>query len=422
VLWNAQRLLRASGALEGVLLIGNDITERKIAEQQRIKLETMLRQAQKMEALGTFAGGIAHDFNNILTGIMGYIDLARYRTLLDPSTEESLLSAITAAERAKKLVGQMLSVAHKSGEPFETVEIAPIIKEACELLRASIPSCIDLKIDLDKNCGTVHCNPTQIHQVLMNLGTNAYHAIGDRNGVIGISCSAVTIGEKAESLKCDLSTGAYVAIEVSDTGTGMSGAILSRIFDPYFTTKERGRGTGLGLPVAKSIVQAHGGRILVESVEGKGSIFRVYLPKRETARSAVYAAGAGDWEVGDNESVLLVEDDEITAPMLDLALTAMKYRVTLASNGMEALTLFSKNPTAYDLMITDLTMPKMGGLELSKKVHPLRPDLPVVLMSGRGETVSGQLLETLGVKLLLTKPFDIGTLSRTLKSIVKKGK
>ncbi len=416
-LWNAQRLTRSSGVVEGVLLIGNDITERLQAERQRTVLETQLRQAQKMEALGTFAGGIAHDFNNILTGIIGFVDLTRETVSPGSVEEERLKNALIAANRAKELVGQILLVSRGGEAAFKPIEIAPLIKEAGKLLRASIPSSIDLRFTIDADCGIVLCEPTQIHQVLMNLCTNAYHAIGNANGAITISCTILRNEVKTYGSDPALIPATHIVIEVADTGTGMSPATMARMFDPYFTTKEKGKGTGLGLPVVKAIVHAHGGKILAQSAVGKGSTFRVYLPKKELHASAQPAIGSGAWEIGGNQSVLLVEDDEINGPMMAEALTALRYRVKLVSNGMEAQALFVQNPDCCDILMTDLTMPKMGGLELMKNVRMTRPGLPVVLMSGSLEVVPESVAESSGAVVFLKKPFSIGELSRVLKSI-----
>jgi PAS domain S-box-containing protein len=420
LLWNAQRLTNSSGAIVGVLLIGTDITERLHAERQRTMLETQLRQAQKMEALGAFASGIAHDFNNILTGIIGFIDLSRYAASPGSEIQEHLQNALIAANRAKDLVSQILSISRGGKEVFKPVEITPLIKEAELLLRASIPSSIDITIDIGKDCGSILCDPTQIHQVLMNLCTNAYHAIGSGNGAIAISCRCLDEKVTVDAAEPDLIPGTHVVIEVTDTGIGMSKATLSRIFDPYFTTKEKGKGTGLGLAVVKAIVHAHNGKIQVESSEGKGSIFRVFFPKQETRAPKRRLVGSGAWEIGNNESVLLVEDNEIAGPMLVDALTMLKYRVNLVSNGMEAYELFMRNPHCCDILMTDFTMPKMGGLELTRKVHELRPMVPVVLMSGSSEALAKPLLESLGINSFLKKPFDLGELSRALKGIGKK--
>jgi two-component system, cell cycle sensor histidine kinase and response regulator CckA len=422
VLWNAQRLLRSSGTIEGVLLIGNDITERLSAERQRTTLETQLRHAQKMEAIGAFASGIAHDFNNILTGIIGFVDMTRVSVPLDSKAEGYLQNALGAANRAKELVKSILSIARGSQDAFKPFEIAPLIQEAGKLLRASIPASIDISLDIDDKCGTIMCDPSQIHQVLMNLCTNAYHAIGDNNGVIGISCHCLDKTVRLSDSGPDLIPGTHIVIEVTDTGTGMSAKTMARIFDTYFTTKEKGKGTGLGLSVTKAIVHAHGGKIQVESTEGKGSIFRVFLPKQETAAPAVRSVDSDKWETGGNESILLVEDDEINGPMLLHALTVLKYGATLVSNGMEALTLLKRDPARYDILLTDLTMPKMGGLELARESRIVKPELPVILMSGNLYELPQSHLDSLGITHLLIKPFDMGELSRALKSIGKSGK
>jgi CheY-like chemotaxis protein/anti-sigma regulatory factor (Ser/Thr protein kinase) len=255
--------------------------------------------------------------------------------------------------------------------------------------------------------------------VIMNLCTNAYQAIGNGNGEIAATCQPFEKYDALGGCEPDLPPGSYIVITVTDSGKGMSGETLERIFDPYFTTKEKG--TGLGLPVARAIVHAHGGRMRVQSTECKGSTFYVFLPKLQAESAAAGTVGSAAWEKGENESVLLAEDDEINGPMLVLALTQLRYRVTLASDGMEAMTLFSRNPGAHDILVTDLTMPKMGGLELAQKIHALHPSIPVVLMTGYDEPLSLPHLHARGIQLFLRKPFTIVELSRALKSLGKAG-
>jgi CheY-like chemotaxis protein/anti-sigma regulatory factor (Ser/Thr protein kinase) len=252
------------------------------------------------------------------------------------------------------------------------------------------------------------------------LCTNAYHAVGDNPGAIGISCHSLDKPIESCNSEDHLIPGAYIVIEVTDTGTGMSKAIMEQIFEPYFTTKEKGKGTGLGLSIVKAIVNTHRGRIHVESTEGKGSIFRVFFPKQDTTKPVMQKVGSGKWEIGDNERILLAENDEITGPMLVDALTAIKYKVKLARNGMEAFELFMQDPASFDILIADLIMPKLGGLELTQKIRALRPEIYVVLMSGNPEALSGGNLTSLGINAFLKKPFDIGELSRSLKGIGKK--
>jgi CheY-like chemotaxis protein len=301
---------------------------------------------------------------------------------------------------------------------FKPHEIAGIVTEAGKLLRSSIPKNIDIKIETHDDCGSVVCDATQIHQVLMNLCINAWHAIGKGQGTIGISCRSYNTTQELPAAVPELVPGAYVVVEVSDTGIGMDTDTMARIFDAYFTTKEQG--TGLGLPIVKAIVTAHHGKIQVESAPEKGSTFRVFLPTQETSAPAMAPIGPAHWELGAEESVLLVEDDETNGPMLSCALRELRYKVTLAINGNEALALLMKNPATYQFMITDIFMPAMGGMELVKKAHELSPSLPVILMSGILGAISRRELDSMGIGAFLKKPFGIGDLSRALKAVITK--
>jgi PAS domain S-box-containing protein len=415
--WNAGPVARASGALEGVLLIGTDITDARRAEQERRELETQLRRAQRMEAIGIFAGGIAHDFNNILTGIFGFIEIVQHELPPDSHSAETLHSALVAANRAKALVGQILSIARRSEGPLQQVDVAKIAGEVGKLLRASIPPQIDIALNIDSDTGTVMAEPIQIHQVLMNLCTNAYQAIGQTGGTIGISCRSQSEEGSHDAALSLLPAKEYVLIEISDTGCGMNKTTMERMFDPYFTTKESGMGTGLGLSVVKAIVEAHQGRITCESQEGKGSTFRVYLPKSTTIAPVAQKQCGCSWEPGNKQMILCVEDDESIGPMLDQALQKLGYQSVLARNGKEAMNLFLEKPQSFDLILTDLNMPHIGGIELAQKILSLRPTMPIVLMSGITDILTEHDVRSRGIRVCLRKPFSIEELSRALKEV-----
>lgn len=415
VRWNACAVSRSSGAIEGILLIGSDITDIRRIERERKELEEQLRRAQRMEAIGAFAGGIAHDFNNILTGIFGFVDMVRSDLAPDSRSARYLKDALTAAQRAKRLVGQILFIARGSEGASEPVDLRVVIKEAHRLLRASIPAGVELVLNVSPDPCMVMADPTQVHQVVMNLGTNAFHALEGKQGTIRISCLSHPRIENHTGMVPGF-TAEDVALEVSDTGSGMGGSTLDHIFDPYFTTKEKGKGTGLGLSVVKAIVEAHGGRIDCESVVGKGSVFRIYFPKMQDFVREMETGTNQGWDRGENEMILLVEDDETNGSMLEKVLPKLGYRCLRFANGAEAMASFMKEPSALDIVLTDLNMPRMGGLELTQNILSKRPKTPVILMSGSIEALPLNTLTSAGLTGYLRKPFTIEDLSRVLRT------
>jgi PAS domain S-box-containing protein len=397
-----------------VMELARDVSERLSAEQERQKLESQLQQAQKMESIGTLAAGIAHDFNNILSPIYGYLELALLKLKDHPEVIEYLGEAYRAATRARDLVKQILTFSRQDTEKQSPVEVHVIVKEALKLLRSTIPSTIEIKQHIETNCGYVLANPTQIHQVLMNLCTNAYHAMREKGGVLGVSVTPLEVSASDLIKNIHLKPGPYLLLEVSDTGHGMDSRTMARIFEPYFTTKAKGEGTGMGLSVVHGIVKSHGGDITVYSEPGRGATFHVYLPVIERARVRAEDVSIAPPPSG-TERILLVDDEESVAMVERDLLLTLGYQVNYFTSSEEALEHFRRNPFAYDLVITDMTMPKITGDKLSQELLDIRPDLPIILCTGFSELINRESALKLGIRQFVTKPLMIGNFAQTLR-------
>ncbi|MFP4378931.1 MAG: ATP-binding protein [Candidatus Sumerlaeia bacterium] len=400
--------------------------EREMQMQERVALEEQLRQAQKMEAIGTLAGGIAHDFNNILSAVLGYADLAFQDTKGNTDARSSISEVLKAGRRARDLVGQILAFSRQTEQEKRPLRLQPLLKEAVKLLRGSIPSTIDIHMDISRDCGTVMADPTGIHQIVMNLCTNAYQAMAEfaqhpdrskRNCKLELSLKQKYVGEKEAEEHIDLSSRAYAVLTIQDTGKGMSPELLSKIFVPYFTTKQKEEGTGLGLSVVHSIVKAHDGAITVSSAPDKGSRFDIYLPLSEKPQQAAPVSGKNSLPVG-TETILLVDDEEPIIQVGRLSLERLGYKVTAAESGPEALEYFGANPEKYDVVITDLTMPRMTGLELAEKLLAIRPDIPIILCTGFSEAVTPEDIRAAGIREISLKPIIARKLAQTIREIV----
>jgi len=390
-------------AVAGAVIRIDDVTEQVDAETEKTKLLTQLQHAQKMEAIGALASGIAHDFNNILTPILGYADMIRNETPEDSHVCAYLTAVLSAGNRAKDLVSQILSFSRQREQERQPVHIHLIVKEALKLLRASIPTTIDIQTDIDQKCCQVLADPSQIHQIVMNLCTNSYHAMRATGGVLAVSLAPIDIGpEDAKNISPDLVPGPYVHLAIKDSGHGMDHMTMERIFEPYFTTKKEGEGTGLGLSVVHNIVKSHGGHVTAASELGKGATFHVYLPRLPQA-GAPLAQVLETLPLG-NERILLVDDEEVIMRMEELMLTDLGYRVTALKNSEQAWLTFSARPDDFDLIITDMTMPHMTGLELTQKILALRPDIPIIMCTGFSELVNEEQAKEHGVREYLMKP------------------
>ncbi|HIJ56815.1 MAG TPA: response regulator [Deltaproteobacteria bacterium] len=386
-----------------------DVTERKW-------LESQLQQAHKMEAVGTLAGGIAHDFNNILGIIIGNTELAIDDVPEWNPARHNLNEVHKACIRARDVVRQILTFSRQAGPQLKPAKISPIITESLKLIRSSIPSTIEIRQNISNEFDTVNANPTQINQILLNLCANAAHAMEEKGGVLEVTLENVTFHEESVKPKPELSPGVYVKLSVRDTGHGIKPENLDRIFDPYFTTKEVGKGTGLGLAVAHAIVKNHGGVITVASKIDEGTEFQVFLPicgiEVETDIETNKSLPKG------NERILLVDDEKEIVATVRMLLERLGYDVTDSARSIDALENFRNDPEAYDLVITDMTMPHMTGDQLAKEILDLRPDIPVILCTGFSERINNQVAKDIGIRELLMKPIMLAELANTIRQVL----
>lgn len=388
----------------GLMGFGRDVTERR-------RLETQFHEAQKMESIGTLAGGIAHDFNNILAAITGFTELAK-RGVPDERTRGYLSAVAEASARATDLVRQILAFSRHQKPKREPLELGPVVAETLKLLRATLPSTLAFDVDLPSSAAVL-ADATQVHQVVMNLCTNASHAMRDRAGRLTVKLAMPDLGAGAASLDPNLKPGRYVRLEVGDTGTGMDEATLSRIFEPFFTTKPPGEGTGLGLSVVHGIMRNHDGAITVTSEPGLGTTFHLYFPVHE-GRAAPAASPAAAAKRGQGEHVLLVDDEDLLTQMGEIMLTDLGYRATIASGPEAALEQIRCDPSIA-LVMTDLTMPGMTGLDLARAIHELRPRLPIILISGYVSRLTPEQLREAEISTVLTKPQTFEALASALR-------
>ncbi len=405
------RIVR-SGPNEVVATV-RDITERKSNETHRERLEQLLRQSQKMEAIGTLAGGIAHDFNNILTAILGYTELLRVQVRGQAGVEERLAEIAKAGERAKGLVSQILTFSRRQEHTRVTMSIGPAIDEALKLLRAAIPTSIEIEAQVDPELPQVLADATQIHQVVMNLAANAAAAMAGGPGRLHVGCSQVALDDAAAA-NAGLSAGPYVRLLIEDSGCGMEPEVLERIFDPFFTTKGPGEGTGLGLSVVHGIVKAHEGAILVDSRVNEGTKFRIYLPALLEQRPSGDHQQARTIE-GRGEHILYIDDEPALVELLRDQLVTLGYRVTAHRSPVEALSDFRARPHVFDVVLTDLTMPGMSGADLAEEIFKVRPDLPIVITTGYGDEMTEKRSKGLHLRPLLYKPFSMTTLGEAIQ-------
>ncbi|MBF0528567.1 MAG: PAS domain S-box protein [Deltaproteobacteria bacterium] len=379
-----------------------DVSSLKLAELETRKLENKLHQAQKMEAIGTLASGIAHDFNNILGAIIGYTQLAILETQEENQLKHFLEQIFQAGQRATDLVKHILSFSRQKEEQQILVDASSIIKEALKLLRASIPSTIEIKQQFASKDSTILADPTSIHQIIMNLCTNASHAMAEKGGILSVALEEAVMESEYLIGPFKLSGGDYIKLSVTDTGTGIPPENIGRIFDPYFTTKGQGEGTGLGLAVIHGIVKNLKGAISVYSELGEGTTFNVFFPKAEKATSTEVPL-AKLIEYG-TEKILFIDDEPALIDMGKNLLERLGYQVTTMTSSIEALLLFKSNPVDFDLVITDQTMPQMTGMELAKELITVRPDIPIILCTGYSHHVTEKKVLGIGIRRFLLKP------------------
>jgi len=390
-----------------------DIQKIKEAEAAKRELEIRSNQVQHLQAVGTLAGGIAHDFNNILFGMLGYTELA-----LEDAEEGSMLAKnlkeiLRGGHRAKELIHQILTFSRQDSVEKRPVMLTPLIKEALKLLRATIPATIGIQTRFAPGLPNVEANPTHIHQIIMNLCTNAAQAIGNRTGCIRITLDIKSLLPGDQVPNSALTCGDYVRILIEDDGEGIPSELIDRIFEPFFTTKSQGHGTGMGLSVVHGIVQSHKGAISVQSHPGEGSQFEILLPPSLKAQRPDKAANIE--AAKGSEQILFVDDEKALGLMMKRMLAGLGYGVTVCNHPAKALARFRAQPFAYDVVITDLTMPEMTGLELAENLLHTRPDLPILLCTGNGELTTGDRCQDLGIRELVYKPISKQELATAIR-------
>ena len=396
--------------LEGFI---EDVTERRKAEREKRKLEDLLVQSQKMESIGTLAGGIAHDLNNILSPIIAFTELAKMNVTAGDQADRHLEEVLRAGLRARELVKHILTFSRQSDIEKKAIQLSPLVKEAVKFLRASLPATIELNLDNDIPDSLVWADPSQIHQVVMNLCTNSAQAMKETGGTIHIQMTEVTIGDDDLLPYLELKHGPYIKMIFADTGPGIPKDIINRIFDPFYTTKERGEGTGLGLSVVHGIVKGMGGAISVYSEPGEGTVFQVFLPKcarnSEGLHPQIYELTRGKGRI------LFVDDEERIIMAGLMVLEKLGYDVMTATRGAEALHIFKENPAAFDLVITDMTMPKMTGIELAGHLTEIRPDIPILLCTGLSDMITSKSMTEIGIQGVIMKPMIVRELAEAIE-------
>ncbi len=396
-----------NGEISHFVAIKQDISKEK-------KLEQQLIQSQKLEAIGTLAGGIAHDFNNILTAIFGFTQLAKARIQLDNQAQEDLDQVLNGAKRARELVKHILTFSRKTENAIAPIRISLIIKEVIKMLRASIPATVEIEDDIAPESGVISADPTQVHQILMNLCTNAAQAMEESGGKLSISLTNIEI-TGSTSPECSLHPGQYVKLMVTDTGPGIAPEIKSRIFDPFFTTKEVGKGTGMGLSVVHGIVESYGGGLSVESTLKKGTKFSIYFPRIAAMEDTPEQASV--IPTGD-ENILFVDDEEVIVEVAARMLEGLGYKITALADSGEGLKIFQAHPDDFDLIISDQTMPHLTGYEMIRKILKIRPDIPTILCTGHSSQVDREKAVKHGITEFLLKPIKFEELAVSIRNVL----
>jgi PAS domain S-box-containing protein len=416
IAWHNAMIRDDNGQIVTSLSSGQDITDQLQAEKEKKILETQLQQAQKMESIGTLAGGIAHDFNNILSPVLGYTEL-----LLEDIPEESPLrisvnEVLKGALRARDLVKQILTFSRQAKQETKPLKVQYILKEVLLLSRSTLPTTIQIKQDIYKECGMIMADPTQVHQIVMNLITNAFHAMEESGGTLTVGLKEVDFTQN-NLPEPNLTPGPYVCLTIADTGTGMDVETQERLFEPYFTTKERDKGTGIGLAVVHSIVSTYRGAIVVESEHGKGTKFKVYIPRIVSDAETKSEIQPTALLTG-SERILLVDDEEPISVMNKAILERLGYQVTVRNSSTDTLEAFRDASENFDLVITDMTMPNLTGDKLAIEIKKIRSDIPVILCTGFSEKISEGKSSLFGIDGIIMKPVSMDELARVVRNVL----
>ena len=417
---NFDRAIRWTDGRLVQLQIAMDVTELTRIQKEKLNLEVQLRQAQKMEAIGTLAGGIAHDFNNILAAIIGYTEIAMEVSRENKQVVDYLREVMTAAQRAKDLTAQILTFSRQAEVEPRPMRLSNVIYETVKLIRASLPTTIAIYEQIHSKTPII-ADPTQMHQVVMNLATNAAHAMERNGGQLTISLEDIDLAADGRVIEGMEGVERVVQLLVRDTGQGMPSSVLDRIFDPYFTTKVKGKGTGMGLAVVHGIIKSYGGEIQVESQPDQGTTFRVLLPAANIRREEGHRGRHSDDMAGGSESILLVDDEPQIVNLLQVMLSSMGYRVSAFTDSVEAAKAFEANPREFNLVLTDMTMPGITGQELARRVLHVRPELPVLLATGFSERINEEQARRIGIRKFLYKPILRSDLAQALREALEEG-
>ena len=405
-----------SGQVESFFVLGVNITERKQAEEEKVQLEDRLQQAQKMESIGTLAGGIAHDFNNILSAMLGYAEMAQEDCQTGSTVYKDLTEVLDAGNRAKNLVRQILAFSRQDDTERIVLEPATIVKETIAMLRPSLPATIEITQDIDGITGLVFVDPSQLNQILMNLCTNAFHAMEETGGKLAISLQQVSLSNKDLEHETGVKCGSFVQLSIADSGTGIAPTVKDKIFDPYFTTKGIGKGTGMGLAMVHGIVKSYGGFISLESELDQGTVFHVFLPVAEQETVTEYEIN--DQIPTGKERILFIDDEELLAKMGKTMLERLGYHVTVRNSSLDALETFQNQPDMFDLVITDQTMPGMTGSDLSRRMLQIRADIPIILCTGYSTIISEGKAKAMGIREFAFKPLAKKDLAGLIRRVL----
>jgi signal transduction histidine kinase/ActR/RegA family two-component response regulator len=395
-----------------------EIEIRQKFERERAELEKQLFQLQKMETIGTLAGGIAHDFNNILTPILGYTDMALEELPAESNLRFDIEQINNAAHRGKDLVQQVLTFSREVDFENKPIQLQPIVAEALNLIKASFPPGVEIKQHFDQKIGTVLADPTHIHQIVMNLCTNANHAMMKTGGILEVRLDAVKIDQRSAEKIPNLKKGEYIRLTISDTGHGMDIKTKERIFEPFFTRKEVGSGSGLGLSVVHGIINNYGGAIVVDSTPDKGTTFVIYLPKYGT--DLMESDKSDKKPLKGDEHILFVDDEPEITFMGKKMLEKLGYKVTITTNSISALEEFKKGPDKYSLLVTDQSMPNMSGTDLAVMLKEIRPELKVIIITGFADTLSDEVISQSGISEVILKPMILDDFSKIIRRVLDK--